>query len=121
MADIPPDTPSPVIRIDWSDEPPPTYANGAQVLNTQREFAILFTDFMAFAGRGNAPVDGVPNAKVVANLRLTPDVFFQVTAAMASNWNRYANQFVAPGQPRPKFKLMGAGGQQLEGLEPPTT
>ena len=43
-----------VIEIDWSDEPAPVYTNGAQILNSQREFAVVFTDFVGFAGRGGA-------------------------------------------------------------------
>ncbi|MBX3271315.1 MAG: hypothetical protein KF729_13705 [Sandaracinaceae bacterium] len=107
-----------VIEIDWSDEPPVVYANGAQILNSQREFALLFTDFVAFAGRGNAPLDAPPRAKIVANLRITPDVFFQLAAAAASNWNKYVDRFGAPGAGAPKFKLIGAPGAQLEGLSP---
>ena len=106
-----------VIEIDWSDEPPVMYANGAQILNSQREFAVLFTDFVAFAGRGGAAPDQPPKAKVVANLRVTPDVFFQLAAAAASNWNKYVQRFGA-GQGTPKFTLIGSSGTQLEGLEP---
>lgn len=105
-----------VIEIDWSDEPTPGYANGAQILNSQREFAIVFTDFVAFAGRGGASPSQPPKAKIVANVRLAPDVFFQLAAACASNWNKYVNRF---GEGSPKFQLLGAGQMQLEGLEPP--
>jgi hypothetical protein len=110
-----------VIELDWSDEPSPVYANGAQVLNSQREFAIVFTDFVAFAGRGGVPYDRPPKAKIVANVRLTPDVFFQLAAACASNWNKFVNRFGDPRAKSPKFKLIGAGQMQLEGLEPPGT
>lgn len=110
-----------VIELDWSDEPVPVYANGAQVLNSQREFAIVFTEFAAFAGRGGVPYDRAPKAKIVANVRLTPDVFFQLTAACASNWNKFVNRFGDPRAKSPKFKLIGAGQMQLEGLEPPGT
>ncbi|MEZ4338348.1 MAG: hypothetical protein R3B82_17135 [Sandaracinaceae bacterium] len=105
-----------MIEIDWSDEPPVVYANGAQILNSQREFALLFTDFVAFAGRGNTPLDAPPKAKLVANLRITPDVFFQLAAAAASNWNKYVERFGDPNGQAPKFKLIGAPGAQLEGL-----
>ena len=106
-----------VIEIDWSDEPTPAYANGAQILNSQREFAIVFTDFVGFAGRGNVSSDRPPKAKIVSNVRITPDVFFQLSAACASNWNKYVNRFGNPNEPAPKFKLMGGGGMQLEGIE----
>ncbi len=108
-----------VIELDWSDEPPPVYSNGAQILNSQREFAIVFTDFTAFAGRGGAPYDRPPKAKIVANVRVAPDVFFQLAAACASNWNKYVNRFGDPRARAPKFKLIGGGAMQLEGLEPP--
>jgi hypothetical protein len=107
-----------MIEIDWSDEPPVVYANGAQILNSQREFAVLFTDFVAFAGRGNVPIDAPPKAKLVANLRIAPDVFFQLAAAAASNWNKYVERFGDPNAAAPKFKLIGAPGAQLEGLSP---
>ena len=81
------------------------------------EFALLFTDFVAFAGRGNTPLDAPPKAKLVANLRITPDVFFQLAAAAASNWNKYVERFGDPNQPAPKFKLLGTEAQ-LEGLRP---
>lgn len=108
-----------VIELDWSDEPAPLYTNGAQILNSQREFAVVFTDFAAFAGRGDVPYDRPPKAKIVANVRMTPDVFFQFAAACASNWNNFVNRFGDPRARSPKFKLIGAGGMQLEGLEPP--
>lgn len=108
-----------VIDVDWSDEPAPVYANGARVLNTQREFALVFTEFMAFGGRGGAGPNETPRAKVVASLRLTPDVFFQLAAACATNWNQYVNRFGDPRQPSPKFQLVGAGDLQLEGVDPP--
>lgn len=110
-----------VIELDWADEPPVLYANGAQILNSQREFAILFTEFVAFAGRGGVPSDRPPRAKIVSNLRVTPDVFFQLAAAFASNWNKFVNRFGDPRVKSPKFKLIGAGQMQLEGLEPPGT
>lgn len=105
-----------MIEIDWSDEPPVVYANGAQILNSQREFALLFTDFVAFAGRGNTPPNAPPKAKLVANLRITPDVFFQLAAAAASNWNKYVERFGDPNVQAPKFKLINAPGAQLDGL-----
>ena len=108
-----------VIELDWSDEPPPVYANGAQILNSQREFAIVFTDFVGFGGRGGARPDQPPKAKIVSNVRLTPDVFFQLAAACASNWNQYVNRFGDPRARNPKFKVIGGGAFQLEGLEPP--
>lgn len=107
------------IEIDWSDEPVPGYANGAQILNSQREFAIVFTDFVGFAGRGGAPLDRPPRAKIVSNVRMTPDVFFQLAAACASNWNKFVNRFGDPAARSPKFKVIGGGSFQLEGLEPP--
>lgn len=108
-----------VIELDWADEPTPVYANGAQILNSQREFAIVFTEFAAFPGRGGAPYDRPPKAKIVASVRLTPDVFFQLAAACASNWNKFVNRFGDPRARAPKFELVNAGGMQLEGLDPP--
>jgi hypothetical protein len=108
-----------VIELDWAAEPPAVYANGAQILNSQREFAIVFTDFVAFAGRGDVPYDRPPKAKIAANIRMTPDVFFQLAAACASNWNNFVNRFGDPRARSPKFKLMNGGGMQLEGIEGP--
>jgi hypothetical protein len=113
------------IEVDWSDEPMPVYANGAQVVHTHREFAIGFTEFAPFAGRRPKPYPARPGeiherARVVSAVRLAPDVFFQLVAAAASNWNKFVNRFGSPGQPMPKFKLIGGGGLQLEGLDSPT-
>jgi hypothetical protein len=108
-----------VLELDWSDEPLPVYSNGAQILNSQREFAIVFTDFAAFPGRGDVPYDRPPKAKIVANVRITPDVFFQLAAACASNWNKFVNRYGDPRARSPKFKLIDGGNMQLDGLEPP--
>ena len=105
------------IELDWSDEPRPVYANGAQVAASPREFALLLTDFAAFAGRGGVALDQVPKAKIVANVRLTPDAFFRLASACASNWNLFVNQMGDPSVRHPKFKLMGAD-KQLEGIGP---
>ncbi|MCC6877447.1 MAG: DUF3467 domain-containing protein [Sandaracinaceae bacterium] len=108
-----------VIEIDWDKEPEPVYSNGAQILNSQREFALVFTDFVAFGGRGGVPLDQPPKARPVASIRMTPDVFFQLAAAAASNWNKYVNRFGDPRVRTPKFKVINGGDFQLEGLEPP--
>ena len=107
------------IVIDWSTEPPPTYANGAQVTGSPREFALFFSDFAGIQGRGGVSPEQMPPARVVASVRMTPDVFFQFTAALASNWNRYLNRYGDPSVCGPKYKLVGRGTFQLEGLEPP--
>ncbi len=108
------------IQIDWTSEPTPVYSNGAQVVHSPREFCLVFTDFAGFAGRG-AP-EGVeePRARVVSSVRVTPDVFFQLAAACASNWNKYINHVseMGMGVQGPKFKLIGGGNFQLDGLEP---
>ncbi|MBX3268646.1 MAG: hypothetical protein KF729_00200 [Sandaracinaceae bacterium] len=104
------------IQLDWSDEPAPAFANGAQVAATTREFALFFTEFCPLAGRGGATEEDPPLAKIVASVRMTPDGFFHMISTCASNWNRYANHVETTQGPRPKFKLMGAGGLQLEGL-----
>jgi len=116
MADAPN---SPNIEIDWSDEPPTIYVNGAQCLHSQREFSVVLTDYAPFPGRGAPPGYQQPKAKVQASVRMTPDVFFQLAAVFASNWNVYVNQFGAEGSPRPKFRIEGAEGMQLEGLDAP--
>jgi hypothetical protein len=107
------------IELDWSDEPPAVYANGAQILNTHREFALVLTDFAAFPGRGGGAAGAPPKAKIVANVRMSPEIFFQIAAACASNWNQFVNQYGSPGQVQPKFKIINGGPMQLEGLEPP--
>ncbi|MCA9604283.1 MAG: hypothetical protein KC619_01725 [Myxococcales bacterium] len=106
------------IQLDWSDDPLPVFANGAQVAATTREFALFLTEFCPLAGRGGSTEEDPPLAKVVASVRMTPDGFFRMISTCASNWNRYANHVAATEGPRPKFKLMGAGSLQLEGLDP---
>lgn len=99
------------IKIDWRHEPPPVYANGAQIVHTHRDFAVTFTDFAAFEGRGAEAGEAHPRARVVASLRMTPDVFFQLAAACASNWNRFVERFGDERVGAPTFKI--------EGVEPP--
>jgi hypothetical protein len=119
----PPGTPPDAVQIDidWSDEPLPVYANGAQIVHTPREFAIAFTDFAPFSGRRIKPYptrqgEVAERARVVATIRITPDVFFQLMAAGASNWNKFVDR-VGPstGQAMPKFQVVGAADFQLEG------
>jgi len=107
------------IQLDWSDEPPPVFANGSHVVATPREFALYFTEFAPMVGRGQVPRDQPPRAKVTGSLRMTPQAFFEMVTHCASSWNHFANATGDPGRPQPKFKLMGAGGLQLEGLAPP--
>jgi len=105
------------LAIDWSTEPRPVYANGAQVAHSPRDFAMLFTDAASFPGRYAADGQaGNERAAVVASLRMTPDVFFQMLCVFASNWNRFANEMIDPRMRRPRFKLIDAGDLQLEGL-----
>lgn len=107
------------IEIDWTDEPPPVYANGAQLVHNNTEFAISFTEFANFGGRRSREGSSVPRARVVSSIRLNPDVFFQFVVACASNWNKFVNRVSPEGSKPPKFKLISAGNIQLEGLEPP--
>ena len=105
------------IKVDWSTEGAPVYANGAQVVHTQREFSLVFTDFATFEGRGEPDGEGPPRARVVASVRLTPDVFFQLTAACASNWNKFVGRFGEGNPQTPRFKLTPSGDVQLEGVD----
>lgn len=107
------------LPIDWSSEPKPLYANGAQVVHTMREFALLFTDMAAFPGRlASDGVAGHERATVVASLRVTPDVYFEMLCVLASNWNAFVNQLSDPRMVNhPRFKLVDAGELQLEGLD----
>ena len=114
------------IDIDWSDEPVPVYSNGAQIVHTPREFAIAFTEFAPFSGRRVAPHPPRPGevherARVVSAVRLSPDVFFQLMAAGASNWNKFVDSVGAPmSEKMPKFQLVGGDGvPQLEGVGKP--
>ena len=103
------------IEIDWSDEPMPVYANGAQVIHTHREFALAFTEFAPFTGRRPKPYpprqgEMHERARVVSTVRLTPDVFFQLIAAGAENWNKFVDTYgKAANADMPKFTVVGAG------------
>lgn len=104
------------VDLDWCSEPLPVCANGAHAVHTHREFAIFFTDLVLLPGRGSAGGDSEPRARVVGSVRMSPDLLFQTVATLASNYNRFVQRF---GDPRntPRFKLVGARGFQLEGLE----
>ena len=108
-----------MVEVDWSSEPPPVYANGAQLMHSVTEFAISFTEFANFAGRHSKGDGTAPRARVVSSVRVHPEIFFQLVVACASNWNKFVNRVSPPGSKPPKFKLLGAGNLQLEGLEPP--
>ncbi|MCB9592985.1 MAG: hypothetical protein H6719_09660 [Sandaracinaceae bacterium] len=101
------------IDIDWSDEPTPVYANGAQIVHTHREFAIALTEFAPFAGRRAKPYpprhgEVAEQARVVSTVRMTPDVFFQLIAAGAENWNKFVDTYgKAAGAEMPKFQIVG--------------
>jgi hypothetical protein len=108
------------LPIDWSTEPTPASANGVQVLHGPQHFALLYTDMQGFAGRLAADGQvGSERARVVASLRMDPGTYFQVLAAMASNWNKYVEAHVPPQMRQPRFKLIDAGDAQLYGFEPP--
>ena len=109
------------IDVDWSDEPLPVYANGAQLVHTHREFAVAFTEFAPFAGRRPKPYPARQGeiherARVVSAVRLPPDVFFQFLAAATSNWNKFVDAFGEAGAQMPKFKLIRSGELQLENV-----
>ena len=109
------------IDIDWSDEPMPVYANGAQIVHSHREFALAFTDFAPCQGRRVKPyptrAGEVPEqARVVSAVRMTPDVYFQLIAAGATNWNKFVERYgQAMGANMPKFSLEGEGAPSLDG------
>lgn len=108
------------LPIDWSTEPTPAAANGAQVLHTAQQFALLFTDMASFPGRNSERGEvGQERARVVASVRIDPSTYFQVLASMASNWNKYVEAHVPPQMRQPRFKLVDAGELQLHGFEPP--
>ncbi len=104
------------IEVDWSDEPAAVYANNAQVSANPRDVSLVFTEFQPITGRGDVPADRAPMAKVVANVRLSPEAFFELAATVASAWNSYVQRYGDPKERSPKFKLMGAAGRQLDGL-----
>ncbi|MEM9191237.1 MAG: hypothetical protein AAGF12_18845 [Myxococcota bacterium] len=110
-------TPTEALRIDWSTEPTPAYVNGAHVVHTPSEFAVVFTDMVGFPGRLSP--DGEPgneHAAIAASIRANPTVYFEMLCVFASNWNRFANELIDPRMRKPRFKLIDAGEYQLEGL-----
>jgi hypothetical protein len=108
------------LPIDWSTEPVPAYANGAQIAHTPREFSMIFTELAPFPGRrAEFNVPGKERAAIVGSVRMTPDVFFQMLCVFASNWNKFANELIDPRMRRPRFKLLDAGDVQLDGVPKP--
>ena len=110
------------IDIDWGDEPVPVYSNGAQVVHTHREFAIAFTEFAPFQGRRAKPYpprqgEVSERARVVTSVRMTPDVFFQLIAAGAQNWNKFVEGYGGPmKEGMPRFEVRG--GEPIAGVPP---
>lgn len=111
------ETPIEPLAIEWSTEPTPAYVNGAHVVHSPTEFAVVFTDMCGFPGRHAADGKaGKERAAVVASIRANPTVFFEMLCVFASNWNRFANEMIDPRMRKPRFKLLDAGDYQLEGL-----
>jgi len=109
------------LPIDWTTEPTPAAANGAQVLHTAQEFALLFTDMAMFPGRNAADgKTGSERARVVSSLRMHPDTYFQMLCVLTSNWNKFVEANVPPQMRQPRFKLLDAGEMQLYGIKAPT-
>lgn len=112
----PPATPG--LPIDWSTEPTAAYVNGAHVMHTPSEFAVLFTEMANFPGRNSETGQaGDERAAVAASIRTNPTVFFEMLCVFASNWNKYANDMIDPRVRKPKFQLLDAGGFQLDGID----
>jgi hypothetical protein len=108
------------LPIDWSTEPTPASANGVQVLHGPQHFALLYTDMQGFAGRSRRTARWATSGPgSSSSLRMDPGTYFQVLAAMASNWNKYVEAHVPPQMRQPRFKLIDAGDAQLYGFEPP--
>lgn len=107
-----------VVEVDWSSEPPPVYANGANAAHTEQEFSLIFTELAPFMGRGSSDGRGQPRARVVSSVRMAPQVFFHLVVSFASNWNKFVLRY-GDAHNTPRFKLIGGHGYQLEGLEAP--
>ncbi len=108
------------LPVDWATEPTPVYANGAHVVHTPREFAVIFDDTAPFPGRLAPATDpGSTRGRIVASLRLGPDAFFQVVCALASSWNRFSASYFDPRVSRPRFVLVDAGQLKLDAQDPP--
>jgi hypothetical protein len=104
------------LPIDWSTEPTPVYVNGAHIVHSPTEFALLFTEMAGFPGRHSADgKTGSERAVVAASLRTNPTVFFEMLCVFASNWNKFANELIDPRMRKPRFKLVDAGEFQLDG------
>lgn len=114
-----PEAPS-ALPIDWATEPTPAYVNGAHVVHSPAEFAVIFTEMAQFPGRHAASGEaGDERAIVAASIRTNPTVFFEMLCVFASNWNKFANEMIDPRMRKPRFKLMDAGEFQLEGVPRP--
>lgn len=105
------------LKIDWSTEGTPAYVNGAHVVHTPSEFAVVFTEMCGFPGRNSPSGEaGDERAAIVASVRANPTVFFEMLCVFASNWNRFANELIDPRMRKPRFKLLDSGDYQLDGL-----
>jgi hypothetical protein len=102
--------------VDWASEDTPAYVNGARVLCSAEDVAMVFTEFQKFAGRGALPGSVAPRERVVSSLRMTPNTFFQVMASFASTWNQYVLEHEKPDLV-PRFKLIGPPNIQIAGSE----
>jgi hypothetical protein len=107
----PPDT-----NVDWSTEETPAFVNGARVLCSGEDVALVFTEFQNFSGRAALPGGVAPRERVVSSLRMTPSTFFQIMASFASTWNQYVLENEKP-DVVPRFKLIGPPNVKLAGSD----
>lgn len=84
-------------QVDWEREPLPLYCNGAFVSHSGAEFALVLTEELLARENG-------AHRRAVASLRMAPDTFFRIAAAMASNWNEFTRNNVEEGAPVPRFQ-----------------
>ena len=92
----------PDLLVDWSTEPPALYVTGAHATYTPRECAMLFEESAPFPGRRAEPgAAGGNRSRLVASLRVSPEAYFKIVCALASNWYRFAVERIQPDAPQP--------------------
>ncbi len=88
-------TSEPSFKIDYEHDVVPVLIDSAHVAHSPEMFAVMLAERSPFVRASEGGL-AIPRA----SLRLTPQAFVSLVAAMASNWNKWAEANTMEGSPR---------------------
>lgn len=103
--------PGPLVRIDWSTEPPALFANVFNITRFREDFALVFADLMPSGERLVQLPDGsrVMPARPVASLRIPAYAVQALLEGLVSQWNAFAEELATAGHTDvPRYQRVAA-------------